>query len=125
MSTWKAVTAVLVIFVLGTVFGLAISLWMAPRIGIYTPLAGEIATQRINQRLARKLSLTPEQKEVIAGIMQDMRQQLAEVRKETRPRVRQITLNARERIRAQLNPEQQARFDDIMRRNQRLLDSGP
>jgi hypothetical protein len=123
MSTWKAVCAVLMVFILGTVFGLAISLWIAPRTGIFTPLAQEAAAQRMNRRLARNLSLSPEQRNAMAGIIDDARRQLAEVRKEARPRARQIIENARERMRAQLNAEQQARFDEIMRRNRLLLDS--
>jgi hypothetical protein len=123
MSTGKAVCAVLIVFILGTVFGLAISLWIAPRTGIYAPLIQEVAAQRMNRRLARNLSLNPEQRKATAIILEDTRKQLAEIRQETRPRVRQIIQKARERMRAQLNPEQQARFDEMAKRNRLLLDS--
>ena len=66
-------------------------------------------------------SLSPAQERAINGIIGDARAQLLEIRKETRPRVRVVILNARERIRAQLNPEQQARFDRIVERNRILL----
>jgi len=122
MSTWKATFAVLVIFVLGTIFGLAVSHWIAPGSGARGLPAQEIVTQRSNQCLARNLSLSAEQEQAIAGIVEEARNQLAEIRKETRPRVRQIIVNARERIRAQLNPEQRARFDKILERNRRPLD---
>jgi len=121
MSTWKAAFAVLVIFVFGTVFGMAMSLWIAPKVNAYARPAQEILTQRLNQRISRNLSLSQEQKQAIAGIIEDARNQLAEVRKETRPRVRQIILTAQDRIRAQLNAEQQARFDSIMKRR-RLME---
>jgi Spy/CpxP family protein refolding chaperone len=124
MSTWKAVCAVLIVFILGTVFGLAISLLMVSRTGISTPWVQEAATQRMNRQLARNLTLTQEQKKAMAEILEDMRKQLAEVQKEARPRVRQIIQNARERMRAQLNAEQQRRFDEILRRNRLLLDGG-
>ena len=121
MSTWKAALAVLAVFVLGTIFGAAISYWIPPRIGSNAPPAREILTQRLNRRLVRELSLSAEQEKAIAGIIQEARDQLGEIRKETRPRVRQVIMNARDRIRAQLNPEQQARFDQIRERNQRLF----
>ncbi len=121
MSTWKATIAVLVIFILGIVSGIVISYWITPRITANALPAQEILTQRMNERLARNLSLTPEQEQTISGIIDDARNQLAEIRKETRPRVRQVIVNARDRIRAQLNPEQQARFDKILERNRRLL----
>jgi Spy/CpxP family protein refolding chaperone len=124
MSAWKAVCAVLVVFILGTAFGLAISLWIAPRTGVYPPLVREVTAQRMNRWLARNLSLNPEQRKAMTEIIEDARKQLADVRKETRPHVRQIILNARERMRAQLNLDQQARFDEIVKRNRLLMDSG-
>jgi Spy/CpxP family protein refolding chaperone len=123
MSAWKAVCAVLIVFILGTVFGLAVSWWIAPRTGIDMPQVREVALRRMNQRTVRYLSLTPEQKKAMAEIIRDTRKQLEEVRKERRPRVRQIMQNARQRMRVQLNPEQQARFDEIMKRNPLWLDS--
>jgi Spy/CpxP family protein refolding chaperone len=124
MSVWKAVCAVLLVFIMGTVFGVAVSLWIAPRTGIYAPLIQEVSIQRINRGLARNLSLNAEQRKAMAGIMEDTRKQLAEIRQETRPRVRQIIQNTRERMRAQLNPEQQGRFDEIVKRNRLLLENG-
>ncbi len=121
MSTWKATIAVLVIFILGIASGIVISYWITPRITANALPAQEILTRRMNERLARNLSLTPEQEQTISGIIDDARSQLTEIRKETRPRVRQVIVNARDRIRAQLNPEQQSRFDKILERNRRLL----
>jgi hypothetical protein len=122
MSTWKAVSAVLIVFILGTVFGLVISLWIAPRAGMDAPAIREIAILRMNQRMVRSLALTLEQKTAISEIIADTRKQLAEIRKEERPRVRQIKLNAQERMRSQLNPAQQARFDEMIRRNRLRLE---
>jgi Spy/CpxP family protein refolding chaperone len=117
MKTWKAALGVLGVFILGIVFGPIISFWIAPRAGPYAPPLQEILAQGLNQRLAANLSLSPEQKQMIAATMENARNQLLEIRKETRPRVRQIILDARDKIRAQLNPEQQARFGRLLRRN--------
>jgi len=121
MRSWKAFVAVLGIFVLGTVFGLVISFWIMPSIGAQAPPAQEILTRRFNQRIARNLSLSPEQARAIDGIIAETRTQLLEIREETRPRVREVILNASGRIRAQLNPEQQVRFDQMVGRNRVLL----
>jgi Spy/CpxP family protein refolding chaperone len=117
MKTWKAALGVLGIFILGTVFGLVISFWIAPRAARSMSPVQEILTQRLNQRLSANLSLSPEQKQAIAAITEDARNQLVAIRKETQPRVRQIIQDARNKIRAQLNPDQQARFDQLVRRN--------
>ena len=121
MSTLKAAIAVLAIFILGTIFGLAVSLWIMPNMSVYAQPAREILSQRFGQRLGRNLSLSPEQKRAIAGIVDDTKNELAQIRQETRPRVRQTILNARERIRAHLTPEQRTRFDEMFRRNRRLI----
>ena len=121
MRSWKAFVAVLGIFVLGTVFGLVISFWIMPSIGAQASPAQEILTRRFNQRIARNLSLSPEQARAIDGIIAETRTQLLEIREETRPRVREVILNASGRIRAQLNPEQQVRFDQMVGRNRVLL----
>ncbi len=117
MKTWKAVLGVLGLFILGTVFGLVVSFWIAPRAASSAPPLQEIVLRRLNQRLAANLSLSPDQQQAIAAITEDARNQLLEIRKETRPRVRQVMQDARNKIRAQLHPEQQARFDQLLRRN--------
>ena len=110
MKNWKSVFAVLAIFTVGTVFGLVISFWIAPAVGAQASPAQQVLTQRFNQRLVRKLSLSPEQERAVSTIIGDARTQLLEIRKETRPRTREVILNARERIRTQLNPEQQVQL---------------
>jgi Spy/CpxP family protein refolding chaperone len=121
MKSWKALIAVLGIFVLGTIFGLVISFWIAPSVGAQASPAQEIVTRRFNQRLSRSLSLSPQQEQAIAGIIENTRTQLVEIREETRPHVRQVILNARGRIRAQLNSEQQLQFDRMVGRNRLRL----
>jgi len=73
------------------------------------------------RNLEQALSLSPEQKQAIEKIIEDTRNQLFAVRKETRPRVRQIVLDAGTRVRAQLTPEQQAKFDEMVRRNRSVI----
>lgn len=121
MTTWKAILAVLGVFVFGTVFGLAISFWIAPERGASGPRIREVLIHRLNQRLVRELSLSKEQEKAVSAIIGDATKQLAEIRKETRPRVRRTLADAQVRIREQLDPQQQERFDDMLKRNRRIL----
>lgn len=121
MSTWKTALAVLLIFILGAIFGAGLSIWMAPLRNAYNLPAREIVTRRDMRNLEQALSLTPGQKQAIEKIIEDTRNQLVQVRKETRPRVRKVVLDARARVRAQLTPEQQAKFDEMGRRNRNAI----
>ena len=121
MNSWKSALAVLAIFILGTIFGLVISFWITPRVGVQASPAQQVLNQRFSQRLVRNLSLSQEQEKAVSGIIADARSQLLDIRTETRPRVREVIVNARARIRAQLNPEQQAQFDRILQSKRMLL----
>jgi hypothetical protein len=124
MSRWKIICAVLSIFILGAAFGLVVSLWIAPRYGVYELTGRELLVQRVNTRIAKRLRLSPAQEKAISGIVEETRTQLLEIRKETRPLIRTALQNARAKIRAQLNSAQQAKFDEMIRKNQlRLLQS--
>jgi Spy/CpxP family protein refolding chaperone len=121
MSTWKAALSVLLIFILGTIFGVILSTWIAPRQIASELPAREILGQRNKEILEKSLSLSSGQRQAIDKIIEETRNELIQVRRETRPRVRQIMLDARARIRAQLNPEQQRRFDDSFKENRKVL----
>jgi Spy/CpxP family protein refolding chaperone len=62
-------------------------------------------------RMSRDLSLTPDQREQIATVMQETRLKVREMRLEMRQQRRQIFIDAYTKIRATLTPEQQAKFD--------------
>jgi Spy/CpxP family protein refolding chaperone len=122
MKYLKTIIAVLAVFMLGTIFGMLLSFWMAPKINAPAGPVREFLAQRLNQRLTRELVLASDQQHKIAAIIQDARQQLGELRKETRPRVRQIMEKARIQIRAQLTREQQRIFDQNLQRNRKRLE---
>jgi Spy/CpxP family protein refolding chaperone len=121
MSTWKSALAVLLIFALGTVFGVVLATRMAPRKPGPDLPARELLGLRNREALERSLSLSPGQKQAIDRIIGDTRNDLTRARQEMRPRVRQIMLNARARIRAELTPEQQRRFDELIKENRKVL----
>jgi Spy/CpxP family protein refolding chaperone len=121
MSKWKNAIAVLSIFVLGALFGLAISFWIGPASARYGPMARGVLIHRLNSRLAVELSLDAEQEQKISIIIEDTKKQLIEIRQEARINVRHALNNARTQIRAQLKPDQKVRFDDIAKRNRKLF----
>lgn len=124
MRSWKAIAAALGVFVLGTVFGFIVSFRVTPESGasfLTSVVNRDAAQQRLHRRVVRNLDLSAEQEQAIGAILKDARGKIMEIRRETRPRVREIILDARTRIRAQLTPEQQAKFDRKLERNRRLL----
>lgn len=120
MSRWKTTAAVMIIFVLGIAFGLALALWWVPQSGIYEPTVRDILAQRVHARMTNRLHLSAAQEQAISGIIEETRGQLQQIGKETRPRIRHTLRTARAKIRAQLNAAQQAKFDAMLKTNPRF-----
>jgi Spy/CpxP family protein refolding chaperone len=72
---------------------------------------GEDHYSRMQERFSSRLDLTPEQKQQIGAILEDMRQKVSALRTEIRPRFEEIRRAVREEIRSLLTPEQQKKFD--------------
>jgi HlyD family secretion protein len=77
--------------------------------------AGRASPEEIRERLVTNLALTEEQQRKLDPILQDMRQQMAELRSapegERQQRAARIREGMRAHIRAILTPEQQLKFD--------------
>ncbi len=76
-------------------------------------------------RMSRELKLTPDQRDRIATIMQEVRLQVRQSRREMMEQRRHSYMDALSKIRDVLTPEQQARFDrdfgrPFLRQQQRL-----
>jgi Spy/CpxP family protein refolding chaperone len=65
------------------------------------------------RRLTRELDLRPEQRQQVEAILRETGQEFAKLRGEMAPRIREIRGRGRERIRAVLDPEQQAKFETL------------
>jgi Spy/CpxP family protein refolding chaperone len=63
------------------------------------------------EEMKRDLNLTDEQATAIRAIIEQSREEYRALRNEIEPRNEAVRANARARIRALLNPEQQQRFD--------------
>ena len=73
----------------------------------------ERRAHHMRERFLRDLKASPEQKVKIESIIQESRKKLETIFAETRPRVDAVRQGTRLQIRALLNADQQARFDQL------------
>jgi Spy/CpxP family protein refolding chaperone len=69
--------------------------------------------QFLLKRLTRELDLRPDQRQQVEAILREAGQEFAHLREEFGPRVREIRARSRDRIRALLDPGQQAKFETL------------
>ncbi|MDX6404961.1 MAG: hypothetical protein QOH70_2416 [Blastocatellia bacterium] len=112
-TTLKIWAVLLVVFVLGSVTGAALT-------GLYRSRAGggaearERAMHERFEKMRTELSLTDQQTTSVRTILDETRNEYRALRTELRPRFEEPRLKARTRIRALLTPEQQQKFDALM-----------
>ena len=104
----KVLLVLVVVFVLGSITGAALT-------GLYRSRAGadhpEKAMHERFEKMRRELNLTDEQTTAVRAILDETREEYRTLRTELRPRFEEPRQKARTRIRALLTPEQQQRFD--------------
>jgi Spy/CpxP family protein refolding chaperone len=112
-TTLKIWGVLLVVFVLGSVTGAALT-------GLYRSRAGggaeahERAMHERFEKMRTELSLTDQQTTSVRTILDETRNEYRALRTELRPRFEEPRMKARTRIRALLTPEQQQKFDALM-----------
>lgn len=74
-------------------------------------------------RLARRLSLKPQQQEKLHQIFQDMHGQLKTLRHEYQPQAIKILSHANDQVNAMLTPEQQALYERWKQEDHPLLEA--
>jgi Spy/CpxP family protein refolding chaperone len=110
----KGALLLLLAFLLGTAAGgLGFGLYQVRGGWRHPPRDSERARQFVLKRLTRELDLRPEQQQQVEAILRETGRELARLREEVGPRVRDIRGRSREKIRAILNPEQQAKFEAL------------
>ena len=100
-------------FVLGIVVGSAGTLFFGWHFG--RPHGG-FEPKRVVRFLQRELKLTDAQRQQVEQIMQDTDAKNKELQKQVDPQFETIREESRDRVRKILNPDQLAKFDDIVRR---------
>src|SRR5574341_985928 len=89
------------------------------RTGGWGPARGARFQHHVLARLTRDLGLRPDQREQVEAALKETAREFARLRGEIGPRFRAIREHSRERIRAVLTPDQQAKFDALVRRWER------
>ena len=105
-TTFKIWLVLVVVFVLGSVTGAAIT-------GFYHAMAHSTrpAPRERMEKLRHDLNLTDEQMKSVSTILDETRNEYKQLKTELKPRFDEPRQKARTRIRALLSPEQQQKFD--------------
>src|SRR5213080_4440103 len=111
-TTLKIWLVLLVVFVLGSVTGAALTGLYRSRSG--GPEARERAMHERFEKMRSELNLTDQQTTSVRTILDETRNEYRAVRNELRPRFEEPRMKARARIRALLTPEQQQKFDAMV-----------
>jgi Spy/CpxP family protein refolding chaperone len=110
----KGALLLLVAFLLGTAAG-------ALGYGLYQGRAGWTRSSRdparfqqaLLKRLTRELDLREDQRQRVEELLRETGQEFVRLREEIGPRFREIRERSREKMRAVLSPEQQAKFEAL------------
>lgn len=108
-TTFKIWLVLVVVFVLGSVTGAAIT-------GFYHAMGHSThsAPRERMEKLRHDLSLTDEQMKSVSVILDETRNEYKQLKTELKPRFDEPRQKARTRIRALLTPEQQQKFDAMV-----------
>jgi len=110
---FKAATLVLCVFLSGAVVGgLAVHVF-GDRMGITSAAdpAGQLSKRELLQQLTQQLTLTPDQRSQIEGIMNGTLAEYNRILSPLSPQLQQAREQGRERIRGVLTPDQLPKFD--------------
>jgi hypothetical protein len=126
VNTWKAIFAALVIFGAGVVTGGLLIWQLGPSFS--APLRHSASSARPVQnvspggmrleflrRVQRALDLTPAQRERVDKILKESQERTRKIMEPVAPEFHAELQRAKTEFRAVLNPEQQTRFDDMLK----------
>ena len=122
-TTLKIWLVLLVVFILGSVTGAALSGLYRSRAG-GGPEARERAMHDRFEKMRSELNLTDQQTTSVRAILDETRNEYRAVRNELRPRFEEPRMKARARIRALLTLEQQQKFDAMVAQQDAQRDEG-
>jgi Spy/CpxP family protein refolding chaperone len=115
---WKLVAGFLLVFVAGGIAGAAFG-GLYVRHLLFEFHHPKFTGTKIKERLRTQLNLTPEQLNKISPIIDKEAEQLQQVRRDTRHRVREIVAEAHREIGANLSDEQRQKLQQIEERHRR------
>jgi len=118
VKAFKVILATLVIFAAGVVTGFIVKK-TTPKLPAAKsqpqPYPGEAMQDRLFERMKQELNLTAAQVSRLEKIFGDSRERLREMWGLLAPEWEAEKRETKEKIRAELNPEQQQRFEDLLK----------
>lgn len=126
----RATLWILSVFLLGTLFGATLSYVMMDARGHDATFRTEDREEagkrnkrsrpaQLFARLSRELELTPEQRSVLRGMLEEQRESYRAILAEKEASTAQLRREARRRFREILTPEQLEKFNEFMKRHRR------
>jgi Spy/CpxP family protein refolding chaperone len=117
VKIWKVIFAALVIFVAGAVTGALVTELRLQRTPPSAPADSKLSIPRrgpgeFMTRMEQELGLTQEQSQKIDQILRESRDRMRELSEQIAPQARDEHKRTRELIRAELTPEQAAKFEE-------------
>jgi Spy/CpxP family protein refolding chaperone len=131
VNTWKVILATMVIFAAGVLTGgMLTRQWDRARITrpaahpgrVFSPGGSRLEFLR---RAQRALDLTPEQREKVDKILKDSQERTRKLMEPVSPQLRLEIQHAREEFRQVLTPDQQERFDQLVKKPARPREHHP
>jgi hypothetical protein len=101
-------------FILGLVVGVAATIFWGWRAGIYRPHRPD--EKRIVHFLQQRLDLSGAQTQQVDQIIRESDEKFRQVQQQVEPQFDAIRAESRDRIRKVLNPDQLAKFNELVRR---------
>ncbi len=119
MKIWKVILATLVIFAAGAMTGGLLVKNNQPPAPVTPAPAGPpspmIVQDRFLERMKRDLNLTPEQTAKLGRIFAESRERMKILMDLIEPETRAELAEVREKVKAELRPDQRERFEQLMR----------
>jgi hypothetical protein len=134
VNNWKVILATMVIFGTGVVTGGLLvrhSEHIRPARNLphptnaarpQVPVTPGVMRVELLKRISRELDMSPDQHERIERILKDSQERTRRLMEPLAPDLRAEINRTREEFRAALTPPQQARFDELLRQQQRPKD---
>jgi DNA-binding protein H-NS len=129
VNTWRVILATMVIFGTGVVTGGLLVRHAgpsrdhrpqraAPAVHAAQPSPAGVMRIEFLRRMERELAITPEQHEPIDKVLKEGQERMKKLMETVEPRRREEFKKTMEEFRAVLTPEQQKRFDDLVKQQQ-------
>ena len=125
MKRFKGCLGVFLVFFFGVLFGCAITAGVIHEKILDLVKGGPEGVVTATVKLLEKdLKLDDEQREMVHQIALDTRIRLRKIRQETEPEVDRTLIEAADRVRGILNPDQAKKFDEIVKKGRSKWKSG-